>query len=91
MLAKKLILIAASMAMTTTSAQDKMGIFIDLAAVQSAYVEEEFKIQDVFNIPYDTKVIVRGNENRSTGYSWQINNECGNRFDLVEDVFRKKP
>ena len=37
--------------------------------------------------PMGSKVTVSGVENRSWGYSWDIQNECGARFSLKDDSY----
>lgn len=67
-----------------------------LAAAQAA--DTDYKIDlDVlqgglqtsksFTFPNDSTVTITAIENRSWGYAWDIKNECGARFKLVDDSY----
>ena len=43
--------------------------------------------QGQFDVAYGSTVTVTAVENRSTGYSWGVQNECGARFALDDDTY----
>merc|ERR550537_568241 len=66
----------AALALTAQAADD---IVIDLSALQSG--------QEPFQIGMDKKVTITAVENRTTGYSWAVQNDCGARFTGVADEY----
>ena len=43
--------------------------------------------EEPYEYPMGARVTVSGVENRSWGYAWAIKNECGARFNLVDDQY----
>ena len=67
----------AMLALTAKAADEE--IVIDLRALTGT--------QEPYAIPMGKKVTITAGENRSTGYSWALTNECGARFKLEDDVY----
>ena len=66
----------AAMALT---AQARDAPLIDLSALTES--------QAPFQFDYGQQVKITGVENRSTGYRWMVTNDCGARFELMDDTY----
>ena len=65
--------------LASASATDSL---IDLDVLQGG-----LKSSHTFEFPMGHTVTVTAIENRSWGYAWDIKNECGARFKLVDDSY----
>ena len=71
-----------------------MNKFVAMAAMAVAAQAYEINLDVLtseknpeYTYPMGTKVTVTGIENRSWGYAWDIQNECGAKFNLIDDSY----
>merc|ERR1719446_1304701 len=65
----------AAMALTANAAD----VVIDLGALQAG--------QEPLTVGLGKQVTITAVENRSTGYSWDVTNNCGAKFTLADDQY----
>ena len=72
-----------AMAAMVAAAPTSEDYLIDLDMLQGGADAGDQK----YVFPQGTKITITAIENRSWGYAWDIKNECGNRFQLVDDSY----